>query len=370
MVGRRARLLATILLAAGGLGLLLGQAAGPVGDPRTVVRAGTADASPRVARTIVQDVVPRVGSAVGGTERIVDATAERLADLLRRRESWHLRNAGALRAARDRALVDAETQAELGRRIAAERVRVKEQSALLTGRLAQTEAELERTRAIYAATSEWLAGWGEARATGLETVLAGLGPDLARTLLQRAGIESDGAGAGGALVQAGLAEPDAEDNEAGPPALARMLALDRLVTRLPLVAPLERYTISSGFGPRRDPIRGVRAQHNGLDLVGQKGASVLAPADGVVVRAGLDDRYGLMVEVDHGLGITTLYAHLRKISVPEGARVTFRQELGVIGSTGRSTGRHLHYEMRIDGVPSDPSRFLEAGRSLPHVLQG
>ena len=97
---------------------------------------------------------------------------------------------------------------------------------------------------------------------------------------------------------------------------------------------------------------------------------MLATAPGVVVQAGRMGAYGNMVEIDHGFGVVTRYGHLKELTVAPGDRVGVRQEIGVIGTTGRSTGRHLHYEVRTDGEPRDPAKFMNAGRRLIHVVQG
>jgi murein DD-endopeptidase MepM/ murein hydrolase activator NlpD len=132
---------------------------------------------------------------------------------------------------------------------------------------------------------------------------------------------------------------------------------------------MDRYRLTSGFGVRRDPFTGRGAVHEGLDFGGPDNARALATAPGRVVEAGASGAYGIMVEIDHGMGIRTRYAHLKKTLVRPGDRVTFHEPVGIMGSTGRSTGEHLHYEIRNDGRPLDPAKFLEAGRQLRHVLE-
>lgn len=130
---------------------------------------------------------------------------------------------------------------------------------------------------------------------------------------------------------------------------------------LPLLAPLPRYRVTSRFGARPDPINGGHALHYGIDLAAPERTRVLATAPGVVTSAAWQGDYGHMVEIDHGLDITTRYAHLAETLVRPGQVLPVGAPLGVIGDTGRSTGRHLHYEVRIKGRPVDPSRLLEAG---------
>jgi murein DD-endopeptidase MepM/ murein hydrolase activator NlpD len=122
--------------------------------------------------------------------------------------------------------------------------------------------------------------------------------------------------------------------------------------------------LTSGFGMRIDPFTRGPAMHTGLDFRADHGAEVRATAAGRVVSAEYSGGYGRMVEVDHGNGVSTRYAHLSSIGVVPGQTVSAGTILGRVGSTGRSTGAHLHYETRIDGEPVDPQRFLRAGARL------
>ena len=144
----------------------------------------------------------------------------------------------------------------------------------------------------------------------------------------------------------------------------RWEALQRVMQSLPLAAPVENYRLTSRFGVRRDPINGRRARHNGLDFAAPIGAEVLATAPGKVTYAGWNGRYGRMVEIDHGYGIRTRVAHMRKIYVKVGQQVEFRQKVGMQGSSGRSRGPHVHYEIRVDGKAVDPLNFIKAGRNV------
>lgn len=137
--------------------------------------------------------------------------------------------------------------------------------------------------------------------------------------------------------------------------------VDRVPLRRPVDGPLE---ITSGFGPRLDPFFGRAAMHTGLDLHESIGDAVESTAAGIVTIAGSEGGYGNMVEIDHGGGLTTRYAHLSAIEVAPHQMVPAGFVIGRVGSTGRSTGPHLHYETRIGGEPVDPSRFLRAGAAL------
>ena len=146
--------------------------------------------------------------------------------------------------------------------------------------------------------------------------------------------------------------------------LRRWETLRHLATVMPLAPPLNAYKVNSTFGPRIDPVKNARSHHEGLDMGAPTGTEILAPAPGVVTFANWNGGYGRFIEIDHGFGIVTRYGHLRKISVEKGDKIGFRQVIGTVGSSGRSTGPHLHYEVRLDGRPLNPDNFLEAGRHL------
>jgi murein DD-endopeptidase MepM/ murein hydrolase activator NlpD len=142
-------------------------------------------------------------------------------------------------------------------------------------------------------------------------------------------------------------------------------ALQREIDTVPVSRPTTGAAdVTSPFGVRLDPFVRQLALHTGVDFRGEPGEPVRAAASGKVVQAERNGGYGLMVEMDHGNGIATRYAHLSAISVSEGAVVEVGTVLGRIGTTGRSTGPHLHYEVRLNGEPVDPQRFLRAGLRL------
>ncbi len=147
--------------------------------------------------------------------------------------------------------------------------------------------------------------------------------------------------------------------------LDRLRILTDLLRRLPLSAPLPTVSVASPFGARIDPLNGVGSFHPGIDLLAPMGAPVAATAPGVVVFAGWQGDYGEIVEIDHGFGLQTRYAHLSRILVRPGDRITLQQPVGLLGGTGRATGPHLHYEVVVDGHPQDPAAFLKARRSTP-----
>ncbi|MGK6325056.1 M23 family metallopeptidase [Sphingomonas sp. DT-51] len=137
--------------------------------------------------------------------------------------------------------------------------------------------------------------------------------------------------------------------------------LDRLeqgVIAIPSVQPVQKLQFTSNFGIRSDPFRGTAAMHAGVDIPGPSGTPIYATADGVISHAGRQGGYGNMVEINHGKGIATRYGHLSKILVSDNTRVKRGQLIALMGSTGRSTGPHLHYEVRIDGHAVNPVPFL------------
>ena len=143
-----------------------------------------------------------------------------------------------------------------------------------------------------------------------------------------------------------------------------MEKLDDVVAALravPLIAPAELGSVSSGFGARVDPFNEELAFHSGIDFSGPLGADVRVTAPGVVVFAGPRGAYGNTVEVDHGYGIRTRYGHLSKILVQVGTRLDTGAVIGRLGSTGRSTGPHVHYEVWYDNAVRNPGNFIKAG---------
>ena len=135
--------------------------------------------------------------------------------------------------------------------------------------------------------------------------------------------------------------------------------LSRLDLMLPLGAPVSKVRITSQFGTRADPFTGEQKKHKGIDFAGKIGTELFAIAPGRVISAGERVGYGKTVEVDHGLGFSTLYAHLSKINVARGDWVRPGTVVGLGGSSGRSTGPHLHYEIRYKGVPFNPEKFVK-----------
>lgn len=143
-----------------------------------------------------------------------------------------------------------------------------------------------------------------------------------------------------------------------------LYALRKIMEMMPVARPMSkkaRYT--SGFGHRRDPFSGRVAFHSGLDFASKTSPQIVATADGVVNIAERRGAYGNLIEIKHGLGITTRYGHLSRIMVKAGQKVKKGDLIGIQGSTGRSTGAHLHYEVRFNNRPLNPRGFLKAGEA-------
>ncbi len=144
-------------------------------------------------------------------------------------------------------------------------------------------------------------------------------------------------------------------------------SLEQAVISIPSRQPVANVTFSSTFGVRHDPFNGHSSMHSGVDIPGALGTPVYATADGIVDRAGRAGGYGNLIEINHGRGIETRYGHLSKIIVSDNQRVHRGDLIGLMGSTGRSTGSHLHYEVRIDGHAVDPKPYLQSANYLASV---
>ena len=136
--------------------------------------------------------------------------------------------------------------------------------------------------------------------------------------------------------------------------------LSEAMKKVPLGKPVWTYWLSSPFGKRSDPFNARSATHKGVDLASNKGNKIKTMAEGKVTRAGNASGYGKLVEIDHGNGFKTKYAHMNKIYVKRGQMVAQGEAIGEVGSTGRSTGPHLHYEVLYDGTPMNPMVFIKA----------
>jgi len=146
--------------------------------------------------------------------------------------------------------------------------------------------------------------------------------------------------------------------------IKRLEALQNIMPSIPLAAPLDYYWVSSNYGKRKDPINGRNALHYGIDLIAQTSTKIMATTSGIVTFSGTRSKYGKMIEIDHGYGIKTRYGHLHKITKKKGEVVAFREEIGKLGSSGRATGPHLHYEVIYDYRALNPAKFINAGKNV------
>mgnify|MGYP000921828715 CR=1 FL=1 len=190
--------------------------------------------------------------------------------------------------------------------------------------------------------------------------------------LRTAGIdvddESDGSDMGGPLIpldQAGMFDSKVKELDE---ALGRLDTLKQEARALPFANPAPGRSVSSPFGVRTDPLLGTPAMHSGMDFRAPSGTPILATGYGTVVSAGWSCGYGQMVEVKHANGFSTRFGHMSVIDVAVGDQVKPGDVLGEVGSTGRSTGPHMHYEVRRNGLAVDPSDFLAAGKRIEHLF--
>lgn len=142
----------------------------------------------------------------------------------------------------------------------------------------------------------------------------------------------------------------------------------KTMVAVPSINPVEAMRMTSQYGYRTDPFQGRRKNHKGLDIAGPIGTPIYATADGIIGRAQWVSGYGKYVEVEHGNAIQTRYGHLSAMNVYSGQRVRKGEIIGFMGSTGRSTGSHLHYEVRIAGEPVNPTSFLETVTKASNIL--
>ena len=178
-------------------------------------------------------------------------------------------------------------------------------------------------------------------------------------------------GVGGPLAPATAASAAFSEPELNARFAALMGDMDRMnmmriaAEKLPYTVPVRKaHRFTSGFGTRRDPVTGGRRAHNGIDLAGPRGTPIVSTAEGVVVFAGRQSGYGNMIKIRHEFGYETMYAHLNKIHVKVGEHIARGDHIGDMGNTGRSTGVHLHYEVRQGGKPVNPMTFIKAARDV------
>ena len=232
----------------------------------------------------------------------------------------------------------------------------------LTGALGRLEDRQERLLSQLEAAAR-------TSFAGLETLFGRSAIDLDRILSQA---RRDYSGSGGPFEPLADEPVDAADDTwAGDTRVAALMndleAVNLMrfaAERLPFGEPVHGGRWTSGFGPRRDPKGRGRSMHNGLDIAAPRGTAIYATADGVVTYAGRQSGYGIVVKIRHAFGFETFYAHNNRARVKVGQRVSRGDRIADVGSTGRSTGNHLHYEIRIDNEPVNPVKFIKAARDV------
>lgn len=172
---------------------------------------------------------------------------------------------------------------------------------------------------------------------------------------------AEGGGVGGPYIPASAGGKNTPEQDPLRSRLDYLISLSKLANEIPIGSPITTRKITSGFGMREDPFTGRNAMHAGIDFVGPYGGKVYATAEGKVTYAGWYSEYGNLVEIKHSNGITTRFAHLKDILVREGQKVNRTSVIGTQGNTGRSTGTHVHYEVRINNEPRNPKPFVTAG---------
>lgn len=319
-----------------------------------------------------QALIERRASELAG---LIDAAGHpALRTIIGRAASEATGSVGARRGERRREIRLAFPARGAAARPATERPAARNPAMRALTRLALSQDRLE---AAQQATLDGLEAGAVALATRIEDAVAGLGFDLkalAPQPISSAPAIAAAASLGGPFVPTPLAGTDARlsfERQVGRvrARIARSVALYDGLLALPLRGPLGgQRDVTSGFGPRHDPFLGSMASHEGIDLRASRGTEVRATADGLVTIAGPNAGYGNLVEIEHKNSVSTRYAHLSAIAVSQGQSVKAGDIIGLVGSTGRSTGAHLHYETRIDGEPIDPGRFLLAGERFAAAI--
>ena len=245
------------------------------------------------------------------------------------------------------------------------------------------EAMSDRADRLFSKVTLSLKDIEQQQKTRIDNLTAGASEatDAIMTILARTGVKldadevavtpavtADGDAIGGPFVEPETTEAFDNSLIGLDTALGRLESVRSQAKKLPFNNPSPASDITSTFGNRLDPFLGRLALHAGIDFRAPTGTRIVATAPGTVITAGKNGGYGNMVEIDHGNGITTRYAHLSTILVNAGDKIRTGEPIARSGSTGRSTGPHLHYEVRLYGVAVDPMRFLTAGIKLSHYI--
>ena len=234
-----------------------------------------------------------------------------------------------------------------------------DEARLTRQKVRELEASLARLQSTYTKAVQQVADAAGARISETESRLSRLGLDARRLLNET----RRSPGQGGPFIPFhGNSDSDGTIG-AMITKVQHWVGVKAALQRLPLAEPIHgAYDFNSGFGTRNDPLNNRTGIHEGIDLGAAIGTPVYATGDGVVLETGVKARYGLTIDIDHGNGLSTRYAHLSRIKVQPGQKVTRATIIGLVGNTGRSTGSHLHYEVRLNDAPRDPPQ-IHLGRS-------
>lgn len=248
------------------------------------------------------------------------------------------------------------------RQVIVQRDEVREDRRKIADKANRLELALDESRGDHVGLLQRFGDLALGNVGEIEKAISLTGLDVNRLLEN----QREETGKGGPFI------PAFKDEFGSPELRANLATLNRRIDRwdnlnalfkaLPMVSPLEEFQLNSSFGTRNDPINELTGIHEGVDLGSAMRAKVRASAPGRVTFAGWKGRYGRLVEVDHGLGVITRYAHLERINVRVGQKVGPDVVVGLLGNSGRSTGPHLHYEVLVGGRPRDPMKFIKAGR--------
>ncbi len=238
-----------------------------------------------------------------------------------------------------------------------------------------SESAADRADQLFVGINNSLRSIEKEQAEGLAELTreAEMASDKIASALDEAGLKgvtegADKVGVGGPLVPVSAANTfDFKVSELDE-ALGRLDKMKKVVRTYPLANPLPGQPITSRFGYRKDPILGTAALHAGMDFSAPVGMPIRASGTGVVITAGWNGGYGRMVEIRHAGGYTSRYAHMSQILVKEGDKIERGTILGKSGNSGRSTGPHLHYEVRREGRAANPLRFLSTGKKIAEVM--
>ncbi|CAA7619753.1 Membrane protein related to metalloendopeptidase [Candidatus Terasakiella magnetica] len=238
-----------------------------------------------------------------------------------------------------------------------------DEARMVREQVRRLETSLDRLKTAYGQALQNTNAVAASRITDAERSLSRLGLDTER-LIDR--FRPDG-GKGGPFVPFTSVTADSGLSNLLD-RLDRWSGIKTAMQKMPLGEPLhQEYELNSGFGTRNDPLNRRTGMHEGIDLGAPFGSPVYATGEGVVEFAGPWDRYGLTIDINHGNGVSTRYAHLSRIKIKEGQRVTRNTVIGLLGNSGRSTGAHLHYEVRLSDTPRDPIKFIAAGTNAPKI---